>query len=98
MEDKNEIFIEKEVLEALQTKYKNVIYQYKPSLLHGKTSAQSIDFFLPDYNIGIEYHGRQHFIPIPKFGVMRASKKQKKEIIENTKMSRKWFNHILFNF
>ena len=59
---------EKEVLEALQTKYKNVIYQYKPSFLHGKTSAQSIDFFLPDYNIGIEYHGRQHFIPIPKFG------------------------------
>lgn len=59
---------EKEVLEALRTKYKNVIYQYKPSFLHGKTSAQSIDFFLPDYNIGIEYHGRQHFIPIPKFG------------------------------
>lgn len=59
---------EKEVLEALQTKFKNVIYQYKPSFLHGKTSAQSIDFFLPDYNIGIEYHGRQHFIPIPKFG------------------------------
>ena len=59
---------EKEVLEALQTKYKNVVYQYKPSFLHGKTSAQSIDFFLPDYNIGIEYHGRQHFISIPKFG------------------------------
>lgn len=59
---------EKEVLGALQTKYKNVIYQYKPPFLHGKTSAQSIDFFLPDYNVGIEYHGRQHFIPIPKFG------------------------------
>lgn len=59
---------EKEVLEALRTKYKNVIYQYKPPFLHGKTSAQSIDFFLPDYNVGIEYHGRQHFIPIPKFG------------------------------
>lgn len=59
---------EKEVLEALRTKYKNIIYQYKPPFLHGKTSAQSIDFFLPDYNVGIEYHGRQHFIPIPKFG------------------------------
>ena len=68
---------EKEVLEALHTKYKNVIYQYKPSFLHGKTSAQSIDFFLPDYNIGIEYHGRQHFIPIPKFGGVKGFEKTK---------------------
>lgn len=68
---------EKEVLEALQTKYKNVIYQYKPSFLHGKTSAQSIDFFLLDYNIGIEYHGRQHFIPIPKFGGEKGFAKTK---------------------
>jgi hypothetical protein len=59
---------EKNVLEILQMRYKNVIYQYKPSFLRGKTSAQSIDFFLPDYNVGIEYHGRQHFIPVSKFG------------------------------
>ena len=68
---------EKEVLEALRTKYKNVVYQYTPSFLHGKTSAQSIDFFLPDYNIGIEYHGRQHFIPIPKFGGNEGFEKTK---------------------
>lgn len=59
---------EKIVLEALQIRYKNVIYQYTPLFLHGKTSAQSIDFFLPEYNIGIEYHGRQHFTPVTKFG------------------------------
>ena len=28
----------------------------------------SLDFFLPDYDIGIECQGRQHFVPIEKYG------------------------------
>ena len=28
----------------------------------------TLDFFLPDYNIGIEYQGIQHFIPQNVFG------------------------------
>ena len=27
-----------------------------------------LDFYLPDYNIGIEYQGEQHFISVEKFG------------------------------
>jgi hypothetical protein len=27
-----------------------------------------IDFYLPDYDIGIECQGRQHFIPVDAFG------------------------------
>ena len=30
--------------------------------------ALSLDFFLPDHDIAIECQGRQHFIPIEKFG------------------------------
>lgn len=29
---------------------------------------QSLDYYLPDYNIAIECQGEQHFIPISKFG------------------------------
>jgi hypothetical protein len=28
----------------------------------------SYDFFLPDFNLLIEYQGRQHFIPVERFG------------------------------
>ena len=68
---------ELEVLKALKNKYGNVEYQHKEPYFSNKTSYQSIDFFLPDYNIGIEYHGRQHFIPISKFGGNEGLKKCK---------------------
>ena len=29
---------------------------------------QSIDLYLPEHKIGIEYQGRQHFMPVDKFG------------------------------
>lgn len=60
--------IELEILNALKNKYGNVEYQHKEPFFASKTSYQTIDFFLPEYNIGIEYHGRQHFKPISKFG------------------------------
>lgn len=34
----------------------NIIQQY-----HGFLGRQSLDYFIPDYNIGIEYQGSQHF-------------------------------------
>ena len=66
---------ELEILNALKNKYGNVEYQHKESFFASKTSYQTIDFFLPEYNIGIEYHGRQHFKPIPKFGGEEGFKK-----------------------
>ena len=59
---------ELDVLDLLKEHYKNVEYQHKEEFLASKTSYQTIDFFLPDFNIGIEYHGRQHFRPIKRFG------------------------------
>lgn len=38
----------------------NIIYQYKNQEI---LSKQSLDFYLPDYNIAIEYQGEQHFKP-----------------------------------
>lgn len=59
---------EQKIFSLLKEKYGEVIYQYTNEFLTTKTSPQRIDFFLPKYNIGIEYNGRQHFIPIKKFG------------------------------
>lgn len=61
---------EESVLNALIERYgeDKVEYQKKFEFLHSRTSYQTIDFYLPEYNIGIEYQGRQHFIPLKKFG------------------------------
>lgn len=59
---------EKFVLEALRKEFPDVVYQYRPEWLGNITSRQSLDFYLPEHEIGIEYHGRQHFVPIKKFG------------------------------
>ena len=49
------------VLKALTEVFGNVVPQYKPKWLQSRTSYQSIDIFLPDYNVGVEYQGAQHF-------------------------------------
>lgn len=58
---------EKLVFDAIKQYFPNTIYQYRPQWLHGKTSSQSLDIFIPDYNIGIEYQGIQHFSDISFF-------------------------------
>lgn len=59
---------EREVLSALQDKYGNVEYQKPFPFLKSKTSYQKLDYYLPDYNIGIEYQGSQHFGSNRRFG------------------------------
>ena len=59
---------EKLVLKALREKYGVVSYQYKESFLQSRTSYKSIDFYLPDYKIGVEYQGAQHLGPNIRFG------------------------------
>lgn len=43
----------------------NYIYQYRDKTLFGK---QSLDFYLPEYSIAIEYQGKQHFKLTERFG------------------------------
>lgn len=46
-------------------KFKNVIYNYRDIEILGK---KSIDCYLPEYKIGIECQGLQHFMPVEMFG------------------------------
>lgn len=64
----NESKLEIEVKEFLDKTKIKYIRQYKPSFLKSKTNSQSLDFYLPDYNIAIECQGRQHFKPVDYFG------------------------------
>lgn len=44
--------------------FPNAIYQYHANWL----GSQSLDIYIPDLSIGIEYQGEQHYSPIDYFG------------------------------
>ena len=50
--------LERDIENILREKQVNNIPQYRNQEIFGK---QSLDFYLPDYNIGIECQGEQHF-------------------------------------
>ena len=57
----------------------NFIYQYRADWLKN----QSLDFFLPDYNLGIEFDGIQHYEPIDFSGSLTEEETLKEfEIIQ----------------
>ena len=82
---------EKKVLAAVQNRYENVTYQYTNStFLKGKSKNMTLDIFLPDYNIGIEYQGAHHFYPLKAFGgenalaiVSKRDKRKYQKCLEN---------------
>ena len=57
---------ENKLLNLISNEFKEieVIYQYRTKWL----KRQSIDIFIPYFNIAIEYQGRQHFEPVELFG------------------------------
>ena len=62
----------------------NINFEYQK---HFKwLGKQSLDFYLPDYNIAIECQGRQHYIPIDIFGGEKQLIKQKE--LDNNKMNK----------
>lgn len=72
---------ENKLLKIIEDNFENVVYQFKPEFLKNNGKSQSIDIYLPDYKIGIEYQGRQHFKPISRFG----GKSEYEKIIERDK-------------
>lgn len=63
---------EEELYHLVRKTYKkyNVIYQYRPKFLYNAYSngQQSIDIFIEELNIGIEYQGKQHYEAVSMFG------------------------------
>lgn len=63
---------EEELYHLVRKVYKkyNVIYQYRPQFLYESYSngQQSIDIFIEELNVGIEYQGKQHYEAVELFG------------------------------
>ena len=66
---------ENNLFEEIKVKYPDAIHQYSPSILKYKGKSQSLDIFIPSINVGIEYQGRQHFIPISRYGGQKEFEK-----------------------
>ncbi len=50
-----------------------ILHQYRPEWLKvNKNIYQSLDIYFPDYNIAVEYQGRQHFEPVDFFGGLKG--------------------------
>lgn len=64
------------------------VYQYFPKFLNDGIGHQSLDFYIPKYNVAIECQGLQHYKPVELFGGEEQFKKQieldrnKKELCE----------------
>ena len=61
---------------------------------------QSLDFYLPDYNVGIECQGGQHFFPVERFGGEKTFKKtlerdkRKKKLCEEKGVKLLYFGNV----
>lgn len=94
----NESKLERETRNYLKRKGIKFKYQKRFNWL----GYQSLDFYLPDYNIGIECQGIQHFEPVDFSGKGNAEKcleevkrldKRKRELCEEKKVILKYINY-----
>lgn len=79
----NESHGERDVRDYLEEHNLNYIPQYRVST---ESKSFRIDFFLPDYNMFIEYNGEQHYVPKDYFGGQITFQKQ----VERDNLLRKY--------
>ena len=59
---------EQKLYEVIKNEFQDALEQYNDTFLTDNGHKQYIDIYIPSKKIGIEYQGRQHFMPISKFG------------------------------
>ena len=67
----------KVLLEELNINFQEEVPLILTNNQTGETKNVRIDFYIPDYNLFIEYNGRQHYEPVEDFGGKSAFEKQK---------------------
>jgi Zn finger protein HypA/HybF involved in hydrogenase expression len=68
---------EKAIEEFLKENSIEFMQQKKFDDCKGKKNKLPFDFYLPKQNVLIEYQGKQHYVPIERFGGIEALEKQK---------------------
>ena len=74
--------LQREVRKYLAERKINFIEEYTLDFTFNKTSCKRLDFYLPEYKIGIECQGIQHFKSIPFYGGEEGYAYRKKTDIE----------------
>lgn len=67
---------------------KNNIYCLKEYKIPLQKNRYKYDFYLPDYNLLIEFHGGQHYFPVKWFGGEDGFKRTRKRDIEKMTMAK----------
>ena len=52
------------LLDLVRKFWPTAVHQWRPAFI----GLQSVDIHVPEINLAIEYHGQQHFEPVPLFG------------------------------
>jgi len=96
--------IEDKVKNILNEIKVNYIYQYIPFFLNNGKSHQSLDFYLPDYNIAIECQGEQHFKPVDFAGKGEEWAKElfknnvKRDVLKESKCKKQNIKIVYINY
>ena len=91
--------LEKEIIDLLNDN--KIIFDYQKRF--DWLGRQSLDFYLPDYNIAIECQGEQHFKPIEYFGgeeiflVQKERDIRKKRLCKENKIKLLYYSNIKYN-
>lgn len=99
----NESYLEKEIRVYLDRTNVGYIYQCRKSIFEW-LDKQSIDFFIPKYNAGIECQGIQHFQPtsfiryrqdlgVPNFKKTQERDSRKKQLCKENGIKLYYFSH-----
>ena len=65
-------------------------FSFTTVIQHGQPKwlgRQHFDIWIPDFNVAIEYHGKQHFEPVEFFGGHEAFKKNLERDIRKQKLA-----------
>ena len=88
--------LENEISMFLEEKNIHYIEQYSPDFLKNGKGRQKIDFFLPDFNVGIECQGIQHFSDSIFNERSQTLKNIKRDITKKTKCDNNGIKIVYF--
>ena len=91
---------EQTLFKSISKKYKDTIFQYRPKWL----SPQSLDIYIPQLKVGIEYQGIQHYRAVEFFGGdnafedrKRLDKQKKEKCLANGVLLLEWNYNVEIN-
>lgn len=60
---------ENKLYEKVKEEFPDAIHTYRPEFLRGlQGKPQSLDIYIPSLKTAVEYQGRQHFVPVSRYG------------------------------